>query len=333
MAIVDSLSDSADSILSNFNTYAASHEDGIIALLLFVGVVVSFSGRVLLTPTVFLLGFIPSSTTITALALAYIQDKKPANPRIIGALAMLCAVAVGVLVGVIMLRLLFRIATFLLCAGFGAVIVLIVHLFLLEPSVGPNALIILYSIVILAALLAGLFSVSYPDTAIILGTSFDGAALAVFSLARFLGHRPKLLIQVPQGAQIPALWAIGYASATLLLGIFGAMTQRQVAVADAIIAAAAEKRDSTREHNESELPESLPTTEQQHLIPFHAEPPHTPPYEREPIHSPIGNSTYGAVDQDDSQYSVVHNIGAEPLPVSLDIIKNAKDAKGAQLPL
>lgn len=333
MAIVDSLSDSADSILSNFNDYAHSHEDGIIALLLFVGVVVAFSGRVLLTPTVFLLGFIPSSTTITAFALAFIQDRKPANPRLIGAIAMLLSVAVGVLVGFIMLRLLFRIATFLLCAGFGAVVVLIMHLFLLEPSVGPNALILLYAIVILAALLAGLLSVSYPQTAIILGTAFDGAALAVFSLARFLGHQPKLLTQVPNGAQIPAVWAIGYASATLLLGIFGAMTQRQIALADAIIAAAAEKRNAALQNNESEAPESLPTVEQQHLLSFQAEPPRTPPYEREPIHSPIGNSTYGAVDQDDSQYSVIHNIGAQPLPVSLDIIKNAKDSKSGQLPL
>ncbi|KAI0563283.1 hypothetical protein FGB62_43g18 [Gracilaria domingensis] len=333
MAVVDSVSDSADTLFSNFNEYAASHQDGIVALLLFVGVIVTFAGRVLLTPTVFLLGFIPSSTAITAFAFAFIEDRKPSHPRVLGGVSMVVAAATGTLVGIIMLRLLFRIATFVLCAGFGAVIVLVVHLFLLEPSVGSNALIILYSIVILCALLSGLFSVSYPEPAIILGTSFDGAAVAVFSLARFLGHRPKLLAEVPEGSQIPAVWAIGYASATLLLGIFGAMTQWQVALADRIVAAAAQKANPTNAGGSKDNDTTGYSLQgDQHQILLSSEPPRTPTYEREPLHSPIGTSTYGAVEQED-QYTVLHNIGAGPLPDNLEMLKNAKDTKLSHTPL
>ncbi|CAN8076925.1 unnamed protein product [Agarophyton chilense] len=330
MAVVDSVSDSADNILSTFNGYTADHQDGIVALLLFVGVIVTFAGRVLLTPTVFLVGFIPSATAITAFAFAFIKERKPSNPRVLGGVSMIVAAATGTLVGIIMLRLLFRIATFLLCAGFGAVLVLVGHLFLLEPSVGPNALIIIYSIVILAALLSGLYSVSYPEPAIILGTSFDGAALAVFSLARFLGHRPKLLAEVPEGSQIPTEWAIGYAAATLFLGVFGSMTQWQVALADRIVAAAAEKANTTAEDKENETI-GYNSQSDQHQLLLTSEPPRTPTFEREPLHSPVGMSTYGAVEPED-QYTVLHNIGAGPLPDNMEMLKNAKDTKPSHTP-
>lgn len=325
MAVMTSVTDNANMLWSTITAYAASHHDGIVALLLFTGVIISFSGRTLLRPTVFLLGFVPSAITVSALGLALVQDESPSNMSLLECIVLLVGFAVAILVGIVMLRLLFRIATFLLCAGFGAVLVLVSHLFLFEPATDQNALILLYAIMLLAALVAGLFSVSYPDTGIILGTAFDGSAMSVFCLARFLGHRPPVLSTVPVGTQVSTWWSIGYGSAVLILGIFGAMTQRQVAKADAIIAKAAE----TGAEDENA---SYAISDHEHLnLLGSVEPPRTPPYMRSGHNSP-GNSGYGAVDQEDTQYSVVHNLGAAPLGASMDQYKSGKDFNGP-LPL
>lgn len=334
MAVVDSVSDSANSLLSAVNDYAASHHDGLIALALFAGVIIAFAGRTLLKPTVFLLGFVPATVTIVALGLALVEDESPEHGSLLEGIVIAVALLAGVLVGVIMLRLLFRIATFLLCAGFGAVLVLVFHLFLLEPVVDKNARFILYATAIFAALMTGLFSVSYPDTGIILGTSFDGAALSVFSLSRFLGHRPNILAESVQGTDISMWWAMGYGVATLLLGMFGAVTQRQVAIADAIIAQNAEdKKKPATDHPYDPMAESPymgMSGEGDHLLPL-AEPPRTPPYMRSGVESPA-TSGYGAVDREDTQYSVVHNLGAAPLAPSVETYQGGKDVNGP-LPL
>lgn len=329
MTVVESVSDSANSLLNAIDLYAAGHHDGLVALALFAGVVIAFSGRTLLKPTVFLLGFVPATVTIIALGLALVQDENPEHVSLLEGIAIVVALAAGILVGVIMLRLLFRIATFVLCAGFGAVLVLVFHLFLLDPAVGKNAQFILYAAAIFAALIAGLFSVSYPETGIILGTSFDGAALAVFSLARFLGHRPDVLAESVQAGEDSVWWAIGYGIATLLLGVFGALTQRQVAVADAIIAQNAERKKQPDDDQYDPMVQSpymgIPG-EGHHLMGM-AEPPRTPPYMRSSVESPAA-SGYGAMDQEDTQYSVVHNLGAAPLEPSINTHQGGKNVNG-----
>lgn len=330
MAVVDSVSDTANSLFSSLNTYAATHHDGIVALLLLTGVTITFTGRKLLKPTVFLLGFIPATLFIAAIGVAFSYDQ-PIHQPWLDALAIAISLLFGVLIGFIMLRLLFRIATFLICAGFGAVLVLVTHLFILQPTTGQNAQFLLYAAVIFAAIVAGLLSVSYPDTGIILGTAFDGAALAVFSLARFLGHRPHVLSEQVNAADVPPWWAVGYGAATLLLGLFGAITQRQVANADAVVASLTKQTPSGYGGSEQGSLPFLPG-EETHLLPF--EPPRTPPHLRSGIPSPDRNSEYGAVDQEDPQYSVVHNLGAGPLTPSVDVntYKNSKDSNGP-LPL
>lgn len=329
----DSVSAYVGTVFSNFNKYLSAHHDGIVAVSLFAGVIMTFTGHTLLNPTVFLLGFLPSFVTIAAFSFAFIDETNPANPNVFQVIAIILAIVVATIVGILVMRLLFRIVIFFICAAFGAVLVLTVNLFLLEPSVGPNALVFLYSFVILAALFAGLFSVSYPETGIILGTSFDGAAVAVFSLARFLGHRPRFLSQIPKDTQIPPVWAIGYAATTLILAAFGAVTQRQLATASKLIRASADLSKSPSDNNINSANMDV-INEQQNLLPYLIEPPRTPVYERAALPPPVLTHSYGAADQDDSQYSVIHNLGAEPLPISIDMLNNnTKDSKNSNLPM
>lgn len=282
----------------------------------------------MLKPTVFLLGFTPSFIAIVALGLAFIHDEKPSHAPLLEGIAIAVGIIVGVLVGVIVLRLLFRIAIFLLCAGFGAVLVFVFHLFLLAPIGGTNALFVLYSIIILAALISGLFSVSYPETGILLGTSFDGSALAVYSLARFLGHQPTFL-KASDGTKISLWWSIGYGAATILLGVFGFISQRQVAAANKIIAADAQRK---RQNSNTQMDPMAQfqgySGEGDHLLPM-IEPPRTPVHMRSDAESPTGGSGYGTIE-DDPKYSVAHNLGAGPLGSSEDQFPgNTKDTNGA----
>lgn len=330
MTVVDSVSGTADTLLSNVNSYAASHRDGVIALLLFTGVIIAFTGRSMLRPTVFLLGFIPASAVITTVGLA-LADNQTNHVSIIRAISLILALLFGTLVGVILLRLLFHLATFVLCAGFGAVLVFVAHLLLLEPAMGPNAQFILFAAAILAALVSGLLSVSYPETGIIMGTSFDGSALAVYSLSRFLGHRPSFLSQTVSGVDITPWWAFGYGAATVLLGVFGAMTQRQVALADSIIAKAAEKK--LKSNSTSSAPDRTNSDNTflggDDATLLTVEPPRTPPFMKSGVdNSPAGTSLYGATDNDDGQYSVIHNLGADPLGPSIDPYHHDREGSG-----
>ncbi|CDF35871.1 unnamed protein product [Chondrus crispus] len=334
MTVVDSVSGSANSLFTAVNAYAASHHDGLVALALFAGVIVAFSGRTILKPTVFLIGFAPTAVIITALGLALIAEEHPGTDRqsLLEAVVVALATLAGILVGVVMLRLLFGIATFMLCAGFGAVMVFVLHLFLMEPATGKNGQIVLYVIAIFASLLVGLFSVSYPETGIILGTAFDGAALSVYSLARFLGHRPNIF-----AADIPTAtdaepdspwWAIGYAIATIVLGVFGGMSQRRVALADAIITRQRQIKDNPSEptyDEEANIPYGSNLDEIDPLLAV-AEPPRTPPYMKSSVSSP--GSRYGALEQDNNQYSVVRNLGAGPLGQSEEDFPPAKGSNG-----
>lgn len=312
MTVLDKVSGPASALFTTISEYADSHHDGLVALSLFVGVVITFSGRTLLRPTVFLLGFIPTTITTMALALALVHDENPTQTSLLEGVAVTISLIVGILVGVIMLRLLFGIATFVLCAGFGAVLVFVFHLFLLEPAQDQNAFFLLYAIATLAGLVSGLFSVSYPDTGIILGTSFDGSALAVFSLARFLGHQPAFSTPEEEPDDSTVWWGIGYGAATILLAVFGALTQRQVAAADEILAQAAAQK---RLNNGSGLlgdPYSMSYGGENQPLLGPIEPPRTPLHMRSGMATPTAGSAYGMGD-DDPKYSVVQNIGAGPL--------------------
>lgn len=316
MTVFDTVANTASSVFGTISAYADTHHDGLVALSLLAGVVITFSGRILLKPTVFLLGFVPSLITIVALGLAFIQDEKPSHASLLEGVTIVVGIIGGVLVGIIVLRLLFRIAIFLLCAGFGAVLVFILHLFLLAPFGGTDALFVLYSIITLAALISGLFSVSYPETGILLGTSFDGSALAMYSLARFLGHQPTFL-KASDSTKISIWWSIGYGVATILLGVFGFISQRQVAAANKIIAVNAERR---RQNSNAQIDPMAQyqgfSGEGDHLLPM-IEPPHTPVHMRSGAESPTAGSGYGTIE-DDPKYSVAHNLGAGPLGSSED---------------
>lgn len=332
MAIFDTVSSSATSFYDTISEYALSHHDGLVALSLFAGVVVAFSGRTLLRPTVFLLGFIPTTVVVMAVGLAFVHDENPDHTSLLEGLAIAVAVLLGVLVGVVTLRLLFRIATFVLCANFGAVLVFVFHLFLLEPITDQKALFLWIFIAAISALVAGLFSVSYPETGIILGTAFDGSALAVFSLARFLGHRPVIFQagDVDAAADISVWWSIAYGVATLLLGVFGALTQRQVAIADEIIANYAKEKRQNPNAPLDPMAHSpyVDFPEEEHQLLALSEPPHTPLHMRSGVGSPGAGSGYGAIG-DEPMYSVTHNLGAVPLGLSPEHFQgSAKNANG-----
>lgn len=332
MSFFDSVSSSATSFYETVSAYAYSHHDGLVALSLFAGVVVAFSGRTLLKPTVFLLGFIPSTVVLMAVGLAFVRDGNPDHTSLLEGIAIAVALLVGVLVGVVTLRLLFRIATFVLCANFGAVLVFVFHLFLLEPITDQKVLFLWIFIAVIAALVAGLFSVSYPETGIILGTAFDGSALAVFSLARFLGHRPAIfqLGDADAATNFSVWWSITYGTATLLLGVFGALTQRQVAVADEIIAnyTREKRRNANTSHDPMAQTPYVDFPEEEHQLLALSEPPHTPLHMRSGVGSPGAGSGYGAI-VDEPTYSVTHNLGAVPLGISAEHFQGSvKNANG-----
>lgn len=367
MTVVDDIATSADNVLSNVANYAETHSEGITALLLLLGVVITFSGRILLRPTVFLLGFAPTTSSITAFGVALLADHSSGWARhyqvIFQMLVFLFALSMGLLVGIVMVRLLFRVVTFLLCGGLGAVLVLIFHMLILQPAGSQNALLVWYAAMILAGLITALISVGYPETTVILGTSFDGAALAVFSVARFLGHRPRLL--APTGSEsaigwdaMEHWWAISYGVAAILLALFGAMAQRRVAIADAIMESASRQvvsvttpllfhedlrgdaditdvTDAPRGVNKRlsmpVRPRSrylLPSVDDSRQVVTVIEPPRSPAYRRSGSQSPPAFSAYGAADVEDAQYSVVHNLGAEPLVPSIEPRNERNNSRG-----
>lgn len=330
MTVVDTVSGTADSLLSSLNSYAASHHDGVVALMLCVGLIVSFCGRSLLGPTVFLLGFIPTFAVFTALGFAFAEEISSENLSWLQGLSVLLSVIVAVLVGIVMLRLLFNIATFVLCAGFGAVMVFVAHLFLLEPAAGnPSGEFLLYAAAVVAALASGLLSLVYPEMSIILGTSFDGAAVAIYCLARFLGHRPDVFGNAaPATPDVASVWwAIAYGSATLILGLGGAVMQRRVALADGLIARAAADRaqahaasaddnDGYTAIPDEALDGSLGSDggrDGHHAYSAFARP-------RKGGPDAQAREGYGSVD--DSVYSVVHNLGAAPLSSVRESVDN-----------
>lgn len=352
MSVLDDVSATADNFFNTLQTYSVSHRDGIIAVLLLAAAIISFAGRTLLRPTIFLMGFAPTFLTVAAFGVALAEEQASSHtPRYVAifkTVSITIAALFALLIGLLVVGLLFRVATFLLCAAFGAILVVVFNLFLLQPSISPNALLAWYTAMLLAGLLSGINSVYYPITAITLATAFDGAALAIFSLAHFLGHQPNLLNGVPN-TTAEKWWSVCYASATVLLGIFGAITQTQATIVEPFSprgrAVPTSSLSGTPEDARDEVLDA--TLVPQERLPFHKnltspatyatnqsavppyllppidesarlyipEPPQSPSYRGSTAPSPSQND-YGATEANDAQYSVMQGIGAPPLSSS-----------------
>ncbi len=319
MGVVDTVRNAAVALSTIVGKFASTHHDGILALCIFVGLIIAFCGRVILRPTVFLLGFSPTFALFASIGLALVQDSKPARTSLVEALAVLLAVVLGVLVGFIMLKVLFRFAIILICAGLGVVLVLDLNLFVTANALSHNGQVLRDLLVIIAAILAGTASIKFPETSIVLGTAFDGAGLAVYALAKFLGHRPNVFaasLLPPDVTDVPVweAWKIFYACLVIALGLFAAGMQHRLARAETIA-------DKTRL---AAAYEPVPDVEEGGSA-YHGgspEPPGTPrSFAKED--DTFGN--YGAMEH---EYSVVSNLGAPPLAAG----ENA-DVKHATPPL
>lgn len=399
------------------------------------GVVLCFTGHTLLRPTVFLLGSLPTTVVICVFGLALLADHHhsptpsttaavEATPgpsvltRLLQVVVLLFGITLGLLVGMVMVRLLCRVAIFLICAVYGAICTLLIYFILLQPASSHNALLLWYAAIVLAALISALLSVTYPEAAIILGTALDGAALAVYCAAHFLGHPPYIIATtaetevtgVKHNFNADRWWAASYAFLTILLALFGAFTQRRVNAAakpstfftqpvESIAGAANQSSQQTSTQqgsDQQQLPQQpeqlgqpnlaqdvqlygpsistdingLPnyhpasvlteggsanglvermnssygfpqrylvsgangmgTQDEQNQLVTVIEPPRSPAYRHsdQPNHLPI--SAYGAMDSQDMQYSVVQNLGADPLVPSVQPYKDSPlpDGKG-----
>lgn len=381
MDFVDEVADSVNSFISTVLSYANSHVDGIIALLLMFGIVLSFTGKAVIRLTVFLLGFIPTTTVMTTFAVALVTDLTTHTPPpkyviVVQVIVVVMSILLGLLVGFVMVRLLFRVTTFVICGASGAIMVSIIYLLFLQPPHSRNGMFVWYAFMLLASVVAALLSFSYPEGAVILGTSIDGAAITIMSIAWFLGHRPTVFDPVlstpsPIPSSIPSpipspsavsphssgdeLWAMAYAFSVILLAIFGAITQYRVTTANEIVAEyTGQQRRRAQAQRDSQYDASVivplrqgsgvdnyttatiienPSTDKsalrmptrfvnpsRYLLPSSGD-----NQERVTIIEPPGSNSpgansdpnnypaYGATDIEDAQYSVMHNLGAQPL--------------------
>lgn len=272
MTVVDNVTSSADSFYTNVTNYAASHSDGIVAILLLCGVVLTFSGRTLLKPTVFLIGSLPTTTTITVFGIALIADHhsssassptstvtKSKYTTLLEGLVIVFAITLGLLVGIVMVRLLCRVAIFIMCACCGCILICIVYFMLLQPANSHNTLLVWYAGMLITALITALLSVTYPNKSIIIGTSFDGAAISIYCMSYFLGHSPYLIVTSPNFTStdnliqhqlsIDSYWAATYAILTIILALFGAVTQQRVALSDHYISLYIKERKQQRNND------------------------------------------------------------------------------------
>jgi hypothetical protein len=223
----------AGDLATTASEFVDTHEDGIVGLAMLFSAVVTMSGRTVLKPTVFMLGFFPTLCYALTVGRSVLcaQASGGACPTVapIPALVVVASLILGVVAGVIMLRLLFALATFVITGASGAVVVLIVHVLLMRAGSSGDE-VILFTVAVAAALLAGVLSLAYPETMIIVGTAFDGAAMAIFALAHFLGHEPDVLGTVTRGRSV--LWNVAYATAAIMFGVYGTVIQMRVAASE-----------------------------------------------------------------------------------------------------
>lgn len=272
---MDNVTGAAGDLVSSVGTYVDTHRDGIVALTLICATAVTFSGRTLLRPTVFVTGFLPTFAFFSSIGYSLLPDSQRISssnqPRTLPSVVVLIALLLGILAGVIMLKLLFALATFLITAMSGAVLVFLVHTFLLQ-ALTSNGQVVIATFAVVTAMITGVLSLVYPRSMIILGTAFDGAAVSVYTLSHFLGHQPNVL-GTQESVEEP-LWSVGYAVATFVLAAYGAYVQLRVAATE-------RTPNAKRSESNSNVDENDPIL-----------------------------STYGSVDGD---YSKANALGAPPL--------------------
>ena len=308
MTVADTVAAATGNLSSTLNDYASTHQDGLIALLIFGGLLIAFTGRTILKAIVFLIGFTPATAFLANAGIALVSDSNTNGTTGPVAFAIVSSIAFGILAGVVMLKVLFGIATFVICAGLGAVLVLDIHLFIIQPVTGSNAEVALEVITIFAALISGILSIVYPDMSIILGTAFDGAGLAMFSLANFLGHRPHVF-GVNSTDKGSTWWTLCYASATLLLGTFATVIQHRLVTGERLERQMKEdkRRRANDEFSVNGEYQSIPDEETGSNFP--EDEPKTPPL----LEEEYNHENYGATDNE-HVYAVVNNLGAPALP-------------------
>lgn len=230
---MDTVADNAGELASTVSSFVDSHQDGIVALALLLAVAVTLTGRLMLRPTVFMIGFLPTFFFCASLGYSAFCDRSKAESCRPGtaapAVLALVALAFGAVAGIVMLRLLFALAIFAMTAASGVVLVAVIHVLLLQPDSG-GAEVIMFSAAIAAGLVAGLLSLAYPEVMIIVGTSIDGAAIAIFALAHFLRNEPDVLGTVMKGKS--PMWNVSYAICTVFLATYGMLIQLRVAAAE-----------------------------------------------------------------------------------------------------
>lgn len=319
MAVVDTVQSGLIAGSTSLSEFSRTHHDGIIALSIFAGLLIAFCGRVILRPTVFLLGFAPTFSVFATIGLALVEDTRPQHTPLLEGFVVCLALLLGCIVGLVLVRALFSVATIVICAGLGVVLALDLCLLAMPVRLPPNAQVLRDLTVILAAVLAGTASVKFPETSVIFGTAFDGTAIAVFCLAKFMGHRPLVFASglLPADAADVAVWQswkVFYAGLVLGLGAFAAGMQLRLARAEAradrqpVIAGYRPVADieSGVADNDANLPSP--------------EPPRTPvSFSNEED----AFANYGAMEH---EYSVVSNLGAPPLASNGDGNAGANDA-------
>lgn len=322
MGVVDTVHDGFVAVTSALDKFASTHHDGIIALSIFAGLIIAFCGRVILRPTVFLLGFAPTFAVFASIGLALVEDTRPKHTSLLEGFVVFLAVLFGAVVGLVMVKVLFSVATIIICAGLGVVLVLDLNLFLTPSILSQNGQVLRDLAVIVAAILAGTASVKFPETSVVFGTAFDGTAIAVYGLAKFMGHRPLVFDTdlLPKDAGDVAIWEawkMFYASLVLGLGIFAAGMQLRLAQAEA---RASIPPPITGYRPVADVESGVADNDGNFPSP---EPPRTP------VSFTNDDDAFGNYGTMEHEYSVVSNLGAPPLASNTDGNTGNSDVKRA----
>lgn len=228
-------STSAGDLANVVYIFASNHEEGLVAAVLLVATIVTLTGRTLLKPTVFLLGFLPFFSFFASAAFYYFcASTTTATCLNFHSPLQICAALVsfvlGIVAGVLVLQRLFPLATFFLIGVAGVILVLVAHILLLQPR--PNlGDVFFYAVAVAAALIMGIMSLYNLGLMIVIGSAIDGAAIAMYALLHFFGVEPSVLGQVP-GAEGSLLWTLVYGVGVIFLSCYGTFVQLRMAAAD-----------------------------------------------------------------------------------------------------
>lgn len=234
MAIEDG-TEAAGNLANIALTFAKNHEDGIVALVLLVATIVTLSGRPLVKPTVFMLGFLPfvcffASAFWNYFCVPLADGKCPNAAAPLHILAGLLSLLFSVFAGILVLQKLFPLATFLLVSASGVILVLVLHILLQQPKPGPGD-IFLYAVCVAAALCMGILSLSYLELMLVVGLAVDFAAIAMYALMFLFRAEPSVMGQVPE-VEGSALGTLVYAVGVIALSCYGIFVQLRLARAE-----------------------------------------------------------------------------------------------------